>query len=248
MPSRSLWSPTDGHASCISRCTSLDGGTGGGANACAGKRMEHIMRFGRRTLISGGLGLLLGASVATGGAGVLAQDATPVATADLVTAPNRPAHIHLGTCSELGEVVAPLTGLTLAGGGTGADESVSDDIPRAIPAEYSFTTVPLSLDEILATDHAINVRLSPDAIETYIACGELAGPVDANGTLVVGLRELNDSDYSGIAVLSPSAQAAGSTDVSVFIAGGLAGGADVANGLDTGGLVTPDVATPEGGS
>jgi hypothetical protein len=209
--------------------------------------LEHIMRFGRRSLISGGLGLLMGTSVATGGAGVLAQDAaTPVDTGAAVetdaAAGGRPAHIHSGTCGDdLGEVVAPLTDLTLANGGIGADESITSDIAMAIPAEYSFSTVPLTIDQILATDHAINVHESAEDIGTYIACGGLAGPVDANGTLVVGLRELNESDYSGIAVLSPSMQAEGSTDVSVFIAGGLAGDDDTIDGLDDDEEATPEV-------
>lgn len=196
------------------------------------------MHFGRRSLISGVMGIVLGASVATGGAAVMAQEATPVGTD--VVATERPAHVHSGTCAELGDVVAPLTSLTLAGGGTGADESVSDDISMAIPAEYSFTTVPLSLDEMMAADHAINVHESPENIQTYISCGDIGGTVDANGTLVVGLRELNGSDYAGIAVLSPSTEAEGSTDISVFIAGGLGGDENTTD------IIEPAVATPEG--
>lgn len=202
------------------------------------------MGFGRRSLVSGGLGLLLGASAAIGGAGVLAQDAaTPVggdATVEVdAAAAGRPAHVHSGTCDTLGDVVAPLNDLTLATGGTGADETVAADIAQAIPAEYSFSTVPLTIDQILAADHAINVHESAEDIGTYIACGDLAGTVDANGSLVVGLRELNESDYAGIAVLSPSAQDAASTDVSVFIAGGLTGD-------DQAELDTEEAATPAG--
>jgi hypothetical protein len=199
---------------------------------------SNIMRFGRRSLISGGLGLLLGASVAAGGTGVLAQDAaTPVG--DDAAAAGRPVHIHSGTCDTLGDVVAPLNDLTLATGGTGADETVVTDTAQAIPAEYSFSTVPMTIDQILAAEHAINAHESAEDIGTYIACGDLAGPVDANGSLVVGLRELNESDYAGIAVLSPSAQTAGSTDVSVFIAGGLTGD-------DQAELDTEEAATPAG--
>ncbi len=115
---------------------------------------------------------------------------------------------------------------------------MANDVAQAIPAEYSFTTVPLALEDILAANHAINIHLSPEEIETYIVCGDIAGTVDANGSLVIGLRELNDSDYAGIALLSPSAQTAGSTDVSVFIAGGLTGD-DTEGGLDTEEAATP---------
>jgi hypothetical protein len=206
----------------------------------AGKASRRTsMRFTRRTITTTSLGLLLGAGVMAGGAGVYAQDASPVAT-DGVT--GRPAHIHAGSCDELGEVVAPLSDLTLAAGGTGDTEGTDAEGAAAgnadaIPAEYSFTTVDLSLDDILAADHAINIHESADNIDEYIACGDLGGTVDANGSLVVGLQELNDSGYAGIAVLSPSTTATGGTDVSVFIAedltgGGGAGASDAAEELE----------------
>jgi hypothetical protein len=136
------------------------------------------------------------------------QDATPIAR--LVT-PARPAHIHSGNCMELGDVVVPLTDLTAP-----ISESVGQ-AESATTGESSFTTVPMTLDAILGADHAINVHLSAERIDTYIACGELGGVVDSSGSLVVGLREESNSGYTGIAFLSPGADGA-STDVSVFIA------------------------------
>ena len=138
----------------------------------------------------------------------VAQDATPVAQQ---VSPARPAHIHSGDCVELGDVVVPLTDLIAP-----ISEGVGQ-VDRATQAESSFTSVPMTLDAILGTDHAINVHLSAERIDTYIACGELGGGVNATGVLVVGLREESDSGYTGIAFLSPGADGA-STDVSVFIA------------------------------
>jgi hypothetical protein len=137
-----------------------------------------------------------------------AQDATPVA---LEASPARPAHIHSGNCIELGDVVVPLNDLTApVGEGLGQADA-------AAPAESSFTNVPVALDAILAADHAINIHLSNEQIETYIACGEIGGFFDASGSLVVGLREETISGYTGIAFLSPGVDGV-STDVSVFIA------------------------------
>jgi hypothetical protein len=138
----------------------------------------------------------------------VAQEATPVAQQ---VSPARPAHIHSGNCVELGDVVVPLTDLTAP-----VSESVGQ-ADSATPAESSFTNVPMTLDAILGADHAINVHLSAERIDTYIACGELAGDINTTGALVVGLREESDSGYTGIAFLSPGADGA-STDVSVFIA------------------------------
>jgi hypothetical protein len=161
----------------------------------------------RHTRVAGTLFALV-AVVAAAIPGAVAQDATPVAQ---LVAPARPAHIHSGNCVELGDVVVPLADLTAPVG----DRVGQAD--RATPAESSYTNVPMTLDAILGVDHAINVHLSAERIDTYIACGELGGDVDASGALVVGLREESDSGYTGIAFLSPGADGA-STDVSVFIA------------------------------
>ena len=152
--------------------------------------------------------LALVAIVASTIPSAVAQDATPVAQ---LVAPARPAHIHSGNCVELGDVVVPLSDLT-----SPVSEGVGQ-ADRATSAESSLTSVPMTLDAILGTDHAINVHLSAERIDTYIACGELGGIIDVTGALVVGLREESDSGYTGIAFLSPGADGA-STDISVFIA------------------------------
>jgi hypothetical protein len=162
----------------------------------------------RRQSVIAGSAFALFTTVASAIPGAVAQEATPVA---LPVAPARPAHIHSGNCVELGDVVVPLTDLTAP-----VSEGVGQ-ADRAIPAEGSFTNVPMTLDAILGADHAINVHLSAEQIDTYIACGELGGILDASGALVVGLREESDSGYTGIAFLAPGADGA-STDVSVFIA------------------------------
>jgi plastocyanin len=154
------------------------------------------------------------AAVMTPTAAATTAAPTAVTTAVPTAAPavaGRPAHIHNGDCVDLGDIVAPLTDLTEPAGQTEGQAN------RAIAAESSFTNVPLTLDAMLAADHAVNVHLSADQIGTYIACGELGGVRDANGALTIGLRELNDSGFTGIAFLAPAADGA-STDVSVFIA------------------------------
>ena len=179
--------------------------------------------------------LVVGLLIGGGFGSTVAQDATPGA-ADAQAAASRPAHIHTGSCAEgeLGDIVAPLTDVT-APTGQGAGQR-----NRAATAETSFTTVALTLDEILADDHAINVHLSADQIETYIACGEIGGVVDpATGALVIGLREQNNSGFTGIAYLAPSATGAG-TDVSLFIAETQRGGRRAAATPGAGGTTDAD--------
>ncbi|MBW3632098.1 MAG: cupredoxin domain-containing protein [Chloroflexi bacterium] len=142
--------------------------------------------------------------LALGGAALItpggqAQEASPL----------RPSHIHVGDCDELGEVVQPLNSLTVPVG----DVSGNSD---AVVAEAAFTSIPQSLDQLLAEDHALKVHLSADQIQTYLACGDIGGAADADGALIVGMKELDDSGYAGIAYLVPAAD--GSTSISVMIA------------------------------
>ena len=180
------------------------------------------------------LPLLVLTLVVAGGRGsrvVLAQDATPAAAVD----EGRPAHIHTGSCADegdLGDVVQALNNLTLPTG-TGAGQEA-----LAVPVESSLTTVPLTLDAILAEDHAVNVHLSVDEVGTYIACGEIGGVIsDADGSVTIGLREQDDSGFAGVAYLAPGADGA-STLVSVFVAEGLFGGDAVDEGAEE--EATPD--------
>ncbi|MBW3633081.1 MAG: cupredoxin domain-containing protein [Chloroflexi bacterium] len=155
--------------------------------------------------------VLVGAVVLVGLAGlpstVSAQEATPQGEATA-----RPVHIHAGTCEELGEIVYPLTPLTLPQG-----ESVGNSAV-AVAAATSYTPLPASLDQILADQYAVNVHFSDERIEEYIACGEIGGALTEQGALVIALQEQNDSGFAGVAFLSPSAPApTAASDVSVFL-------------------------------
>ena len=162
--------------------------------------MRTLHRHSRLELL---VALMLVLALLPLAARVSAQDAT-----------SHPAHIHQGTCENLGDVVEPLDNI-----GTPEAASVSG-ASSAIPVQVSETEVDLSLDDILAGEHAINIHESEDNIQTYIACGDIGGAV-RGGTLVIGLAQLNTSSYSGIAILE--ANDAGGTTVSVFLTQGAAG-------------------------
>ncbi len=149
-----------------------------------------------------------------------------------------PAHIHAGTCDELGDVVFPLTNVSETGmmdgmtGGTPADDDAAMEMGEPMGAETafgvetSFTVVDAPLEEIVEGGHAINLHESEEAIEEYIACGDVGGRIatgpgmEQGGTLVVGLGELNGSGYSGIAVLEGRGD---QTEVILYLAEGLSG-------------------------
>lgn len=158
-----------------------------------------------------------------GASGVLAQEASPP----------RPSHIHSGDCDELGEVIQPLTALTVPGGDTLGNGD-------AVVAEAAFTSIPQTLNELLEEDHALKVHLSKEQIQTYLACGDVGGQLDANGALIVGMKELDGSGYAGIAYLQPAAN--GTTSVSVMIAQVIptAGGEDAEESADAAPAAAPD--------
>jgi hypothetical protein len=118
---------------------------------------------------------------------------TPVAE---VEAPH-PAHIHSGSCDQLGDVVIPLTDVAYV---TGDMKGAA----TAHPVSLSNTDVDMSLDDLLAGEFAINVHESADNIDVYIACGDIGGATfteDGREMLFIGLREMNDSGHTGVAWL-----------------------------------------------
>jgi hypothetical protein len=73
----------------------------------------------------------------------------------------QPVHIHEGNCRDLGDVAFPL-------------EDVVDGV--------SESTADVSMSELIGNDYAINVHLSEDQMDVYVACGTLpligGGPAD----------------------------------------------------------------------
>ena len=119
-----------------------------------------------------------------------------------------PAHIHDGLCPEPGDVAQPLSDLVM-----GSDMRVG--VASAVPVEISTSIVPMSLDDILSGDRSINVHESADAMDIYIACGDIGGQKLGDNALAIGLAELNGSGHRGVAYLQDNGD--GSTNVQVFL-------------------------------
>jgi plastocyanin len=171
-----------------------------------------------------------------GGVGSAAQDATPAGG----SAHTHPAHIHLGTCSELDPNPAfSLTDVAPASNESGAEA----DSATAIPVERSVTMVDATVEDLRSGGYAINIHQSVEEIGTYIACGNLGGPIDGSGALVVGLGELNDSAHSGLAIL---AEEGGQTEVTVYLVEGPSGAAtESANAASPGTAAAADATMVE---
>jgi len=132
-----------------------------------------------------------------------------------------PAHIHSGSCAELGDVVYPLTDITEVGGDAERTGAAS-----AIPVKSSSTVVDTPLQDLVDGDFAINVHESAEEIDTYIACGDIGGAVTTDEgedqpELIIGLGELNDSGHTGIAWLGADGD---QTRVAVYLVEPVSGG------------------------
>lgn len=117
--------------------------------------------------------------------------------------------IHTGSCDTTpGEVVAELADASLPSGAPiGADDGQN--------AATSFITVPISVDRLTSTDHAITISTGGETA----ACGEIGGVLNEAGALVIVIGEQGGSDVSGIAYLGVNANDPSQTDVSLFVAG-----------------------------
>ena len=122
---------------------------------------------------------------------------TPVSEAD-GAAETHPAHVHSGTCAELGDVVAPLADVAYpAGEPIGA--------ASAIPVKVSLNMIDMPLQELLDGAYAINIHESAEAIDVYIACGDIGGVIEPGDEGLDDVRfavvELNESGHTGVVFL-----------------------------------------------
>ncbi len=183
--------------------------------------------MGNRFSKTAALAAALSLSVLGGSAG-LAQDATPE-MASQPTGMTHPAHIHNGTCDSLDpNPLIPLTDVGItpsqsSGNATPVTAPMGGDMTAggAIPVEQSITEIPVPILDLVSAPHAINVHESAQNIQNYIACGTIGG-TQFGDTLMFGLQEVNNSGYSGVALLSDNGQ--GGTNVLIYLVRGAAAG------------------------
>ncbi len=177
----------------------------------------------------GFLGVALAFAVVLAGGSLVgrAQESTPVA-GESANVPH-PAHIHEGNCETLNPTpLFPLADVEMRSGmsmdmasPSASPMAMGTGSMEAMPAAVSVTTVAVSLETILSAEHAINIHESAENAGNYIACGAIGGTPDSDGNLFIGLAELNDSGFTGVAWLQGTGE---ETVVTIFLAEGLSGG------------------------
>ncbi|CAA9559246.1 MAG: hypothetical protein AVDCRST_MAG19-1666 [uncultured Thermomicrobiales bacterium] len=189
------------------------------------------MRQSRNRLVTMAASVAALGLAITGGASALAQEqeASPAAVFDPRTI--IPAHVHAGTCGDLGDIAFPLDeagyGLPVPVGpevrpGTtpAAVEAALFPTAGVNPAAVGVTAITATLDQLLDTPHAVTAYRGMEGAEaeTQIACGAVGG-YRTGDDLVFGLQERNGSAYVGTAWLHDNRD--GTTTVSLFLASGL---------------------------
>lgn len=121
------------------------------------------------------------------------------------------AEIREGTCDGLGDVAFALTGAGAEKSGAtpaAVVETLGSD--EAVPLAVSETELEISLSQLIETERVIAVYDGDEATDEPAACGSIGGPltmqmagmVMPGDELAVGLAEVDDSGYFGIALIS----------------------------------------------
>ena len=187
------------------------------------------MRIVRSWFVAPALAIALGLALLGGGA-TLAQTATApaVGTASPVPATTEsfPVAIHQGTCANPTAEPAYKIG-DIRGFINGNNEVIPRDQYQGTmtgsPVLTSGVGVGPKLDDFLGTSpYVILVHKSAQDYTTYVACGEIGGPV-VNDKLVVALRPLSGSDYYGVAILNRTNTGSNGTTGDIYLFSGAAG-------------------------
>ena len=159
-------------------------GCNSGADCAAGEICLNGGCAPRDRAGTGSTGQLVG-EPATGGTvpgttPVAAPETAPLTGVGGLIQPGEPlpARIYAGRCGSLG--AEPAFQLIDVGAieGIEAGEAPQGAL-TAIPAEFSTTVVNSPLADLLASEHAIDVRVDDADPATSIACGDIGGPIEA---------------------------------------------------------------------
>jgi plastocyanin len=155
---------------------------------------------------------------------------------------SHPAHVYHGTCAQLDKVAYPLSDIgpgaaTKDGAAIATTGTLGASSGEAV--SISETTIDVTIAELIASPHAINIHKSAREISTFIGCGDISGQM-WNGSLIVGLQQLNRSGDVGIAVLTEVSE---QTTVTLY----MLAVSDDATSAESGPTVNVEISGGEGG-
>ncbi len=120
-----------------------------------------------------------------------------------------PAAIHEGTCEAPGEVVFDLPDLTLLPeDAPEGEDRVGAPLAQVVHGLPDDTALDATIEDLFAEDHVVAVFDAEEGTE-IIACGPIGAYSfgDDQEELAIGLREFNESNYTGIALFGDDSDA-----------------------------------------
>ena len=128
----------------------------------------HRFHRPRRSLIAIPLALILITAMSVG-------YAQHIASAQDDSNASHPGHIHTGTCETPGDIVFPLSNVSAEALVDGSPSAGAAPVgaASAIQPKASQTNVQAALTDIVEGGHTIVVHESDEAIQNYIACGDI---------------------------------------------------------------------------
>jgi plastocyanin len=112
---------------------------------------------------------------------------------------SHPAHTQTGTCEQPGEIVSTLSPVSSTYDVDGVPMMVAGNVgsPDSIEIEYSSTTLPVPLAQILEGQYIVDVKVSEDDQDNSVACGAIGGLMLGTSDLPFGIAPLNGSGHYG---------------------------------------------------
>ena len=133
-----------------------------------------------------------------------------------------PAHTHEGTCVQPGAIVSTLSPVSSAYVVDGESMVVPEIVgsPNGIPVEYSSTTLPAPLSQIIAGQYIVDVKVSEEDQGNSVACGEIGGLMLGTADLPIGMWPVGDSGHYGTAWLHDNGDGTTNLSIALIVAGG----------------------------
>jgi hypothetical protein len=140
----------------------------------------------------------------------------PVAVAQ-EDAPPHPALIQSGLCGTPGDLLLPLPDVSTAFpvDGFPAAGAFRVGAASALPVAGARATVPLSLSDLVASDHRIVIRASAADPDAILVCGDIGGLLVGETLLPIGLLPAPGSEHTGTALLQDNGD--GSTTITLLL-------------------------------
>jgi plastocyanin len=112
---------------------------------------------------------------------------------------SHPAHTRAGTCQQPGEIVSTLSPVSSTYDVDGTPMMVPGTVgsPDGIEIEYSSTTLPVALAQILEGQYIVDVNVSAEDQDHSVACGAIGGLMLGTSDLPFGIAPIDSSGHYG---------------------------------------------------